>query len=242
MGNTPWSTVTIHDNEVSLSDNNNLTDEMAEIVDIKVPAGMRYEFPSEPVYGGLQMFLMTHESATAPTGTNTISTSNDLVNSPALSEIGTSSSETAETGHTSLVVFDDTADIQTGVSSVNYSGNSFDYSNGTASSKTLHFWYTWGDASQIEFRHYDKSVEDYDRVGSETAAGFHTRNVHTEQQQEGFGRPFTAGPKEHLKVYINTPVNLTNWDDLDAGSGPATSAGSRSYSYFQFPVRKHNVR
>lgn len=241
MADTPWSTINVYDSEVSLS--SNTTGQASEIIDVKVPQGYRYEFPAEPKPHGIQLFMMTHEQTTAPTGTNTISLSNDLVNSPSRRDVGTSGGETATSGASSLVVWDDDSGVatQTEVDAVDYDADTYDYTNSTGTASTHEVFYLWGESSEIEFRHYQKDLQDFDHVGGGTAREFHLSSVFSDEEKVAFGRRFTVNEKEHLKVYLNSSVDLTNWDAVNSGDGPGSNVDTRSYSYFELPVRKTPV-
>lgn len=229
------STLQITDQEVSLS--SNLTGQFSTIADIQVPNGMRYEFPAGM---GIECFIYTHESATVTTdsGTETVSLSNDLVNSPAVSDIPTSASNTASNGMYSLVVWDDESDIQTGVNSVDYDANSFDYTTPSATDRDLEVYYLWKDPSQLEFRTEPRSEESFDIEKSLSVRNFHEASVFNQNAAVTFSQPFTLDEKEHLKLTVKTDVDLTNWDTLPGdGSSPGT-VDTYGYSDFSIPVRK----
>lgn len=232
--------VTIADGAVkSLSANT--TGQFSHIVDIEVPHGEKWEFPATRNHG-IQLYVYTHESKTvSATGgsTGTVSLSNDLVNSPARRDIATSSSESSVTGPGSLVVWDDTDDIQTGVNSVDYDANEFDYTNSDASSDDLEVFYLWGDSSQVEFRSYDPAEEDFDKEFITSMRQFHEADVYNENSKVTFPHSFTLDEKQHLKVTVKTDVDLTNWDVFDdnQGGGPGNFT-TYSYSYFSLPVKR----
>ena len=229
------TTVDIRDSEVTLS--TNTTDEFSAIVDIQVPAGYRWEFPGDKP---IQFFAYTHESkSVSANSTETVNLSNDLVNSPAVRDVETGSAETSVTGQRSLVVWDDNDDIQTGVDSVNYSGNSFDYTNSDGSQDNLEVFYLWADTSQLEFRTYTPDEERFEKKWIGTMRQFHESQVYKRQSHITFDEPFTMLEKEHLKMHVKTPVDLTNWDVL--GPSPSSSPGNfdtYSYSDLQIPVKK----
>lgn len=232
--------ISLADSEVTTA--TNTTGEFSNIIDIQVPAGMRYVFPSN---WGMQMYVYTHESATVTTdsGTETVNLSNNIVNSPTVRDVPTSSSETSTTGQYSLVVWDDTDDIQTGVASVDYAANSFDYTTSDTTDDDLEIWYLWGDSAQVEFRRYTPSEEDYDKELIKTMREFHEADVFNTQSQITFGSQFSMREKEHLKVSVKTDVDLTNWDVI--GPSPSSSPGdftTYGYSDIRIPVKKVPMR
>lgn len=230
--------IDITDEEVTL--NTNTTGEFSEIIDIQVPKGYRYEFvKGHPI----TMFIYTHESFTvSASSTETKNLSNDLVNSPVMRDIETSSAETQIYGPRSLVVWDDEDDIQTGVDSVDYSADSFAYTDSDANANPLEVFYLFGDSSSVQFREYQPDEETFDVRYSDNIRAFHTTNVYDSTQMIQFGSTFTLEEKQHLKVAINTDVDLTNWDvyDENQGGGPGTMT-TYSYSNFSIPVRKVQV-
>lgn len=235
----------IDDREVTLSENT--TGQFSAVIDIEVPKGYRYVFPGgEPV----EMFIPVHESQTVTTdnGTETVNLSNDLVDSPSVRNVPTSSSETATSGHYDLVVWDDTLGDQTGVASVDYSGNSFDYTTGDTTDDDLNFWYLWGDSSQVEFRHYTPDEEEYEKELSTSMRRMHKSSTFSRTGYVTYDNQFTMLEKEHLKVHIKTDVDLTDWGVYDASADnwvDSTSPGTTdtySYADFSFPVKRVPMR
>lgn len=229
----------------------NTTSQFSEIVDIQIPEGYKYEFPAGK---GISMYVRTHETATVTTdsGTETVSLSNDLVNSPTVRDIpgssGSSStgdqSNTSTSGAYSLVVWDDQSDIQTGVESVNYSGDSFDYTTPDTTDRDLEIFYLWGDPSQLEFRTYTGTEEEFDKKAITTMRELHLADVYLRQEQVTFSESFTLREDEHLKVHVNTGVDLSNWD-AQPGDGSSSTPGdfeTYGYSNFQIPVRRIPLR
>lgn len=232
------STVTLDDSSVTTSENT--TGEFSTIIDIEVPRGYRYEFvPGQP----LQMYVPTHETfSQGASATDTHNLSNNIVNSPALRDVETSSSETEIKGPRSLVVWDDEGnhDFQTGVNSVDYAGNSFDYTDSNNAGGDLEVYYLWVDSAQVEFRHYTPSEEDYDKQLIRSMRSFHQANVHDRPGWIRFPEPFTMMEREHLKVTVKTDVDLSNWD-AQSGDGSSNTPGDiETYGYpdLSLPVRK----
>lgn len=233
------STLTIEDSEVSTQ--TNTTGEFSAIVDVQIPNGMRYEFPRGMP---LEFFVYTHESASvSANSTDTVNLSNNLVNSPSLADIPTASAESGVSGPYSLVVWDDNDDIQTGVDSVDYTANTFDYTNSDGSQDNLEVWYLWGDSSQTEFRVYDETEESYSKENVTTQRQFHKAETFSKPSYITFSDDFVMTEKQHLKLSVKTDVDLTNWDVL--GPNPSSSPGSfdtYGYSDFSIPVRKTHMR
>lgn len=231
------STINIDDTEVTTSAN--ATGEFSAIIDIQIPSGYRYEFvPGHP----LEMYVPAHESATvSATGgsTGTVSLSHDLVNSPAVRGVDTSASETEINGQRDLVVWDDQNDIQTGVASVDYDANEFDYTNSDGSADDLEVYYLWGDSAQVEFRTYTPDEERYEKELIKPMRSFHSGRVFSQESYITFPEPFTMMEKEHLKVSVKTNVDLSNWDVYNEGqSGSPGDFQTYSYADFSLPVRK----
>lgn len=226
VANESPSTVEIDGSEVSLSVNR--TGEFSEIIDIRVPANYRYIFPANKP---IEMYLMAHEQLShGGTGDETFNLSNDLLDAAGLPDANTSGSGNSDSGHRDLVVYD--SGSQTAIKSVDYSNDKFTYNKG--SSTTLDVYYTWGDSSEIQA--FEKSAnldQQKQRFGS-TAAAMHSAKPFSDNEAVTFGNQFELGPKERLKFYLNTSVDLTNWDDFDSG-GPNST---QSYSYFRVPVYK----
>lgn len=230
------STLEIDDQEVTLSANS--TGSFSEIIDIQVPHGHRYEFPATQP---LELYAYTHESGSVSSNsTDTVSLSNNLVNSPALRDIPTSNGgENSITGQYSLVVWDDNDNIQSEVDSVDYSGNSFDYTNSDGSKDNLEIYYLWQDASQVEFRRYTPDLESYEIVHQKPMRAFHEASVFSGDSQITFPESFTLNEKEHLKVMVKTGVDLTRWDNFNANNAYSPNdLDTYSYSDFSFPVRR----
>lgn len=235
--NVPVTTINLGDQEVSTQ--TNTTGEFSSIVDIQVPNGYRYEFVPNQT---LEMFIPTHESTTVTTdsGTETVNLSNNLVNSPSVRDVETSSSNTSVSGPRSLVVWDDQSDIQTGVNSVDYDANSFDYTTPDTTDRDLEVYYLWGDQAQVELRHYVPSEEDYDKELIKSMRSFHSADVYTTDGRITFSEPFTAMEKEHLKVTVKTDVDLSNWD-ATAGDGSSDTPGdieTHGFPRMSIPVRR----
>ena len=235
-------TVTIADSEVTLS--TNTTGEFSAVVDIQVPHGQRWTFPSDSTHG-IEFYGYTHQSETVTTdsGTETVTLDNNLVNSPALRDIETSSSTTEITGPRSLVVWDNESDFQTGVNAVDYDANSFDYTTPSATDRPLEIYYLWGDSAQLEFRSYDRAEEEYQKELIKSVREFHEADVYNENSRISFPESFTLRSKEHLKLTLKTDVDMTNWDSFDSNN-PNTVSGldTYSYSYFKLPVIKQPDR
>lgn len=235
--NVPVTTVNLEDQEVSTFEN--VTGEFSDIVDIQVPKGYRYEFvPTQT----LEMFIPTHESVTVTTdsGTETVNLSNNLVNSPSVRDVETSSSNAAVSGPRSLTVWDDQSDIQSGVESVDYDANSFDYVTPDATDRDLEVYYLWGDQAQVELRHYTPAEEDYDKELIKSMRSFHAADVYSHDGAITFPEPFTLMEKEHLKVTVKTDVDLTNWD-AHAGDGSSDTPGdfeTHGHPRVSIPVRR----
>jgi hypothetical protein len=231
-------TVSIADPEVSLQ--TNTTGEFSNIIDIQVPQGETWTFPSSESHG-LEMYVYTHESTTV-SGTQTVTLSNNIINSPARRDVDTSAAETQITGPRSLVVWDEdtSSGIQTGVDSVDYDANEFDYSE--TNGGNLEYYYLPGDSSQVEFRKYNAVEEDYDKVFQTSMRAFHESDVYNKNSRITFPDSFSLREKEHLKVSVKTDVDLARWLNFDA-SNPYTpgSVDTWSYSYFKLPVIKRSM-
>lgn len=232
-------TVQIDDQEVTLQENT--TGEFSSIIDIQVPQGQTWTFPSDTEHG-VEMFIYTHEQfSQSASSTDTHSLSNNLVNSPSRRDVETSSSETQVTGPRSLIVWDDdTAQaFQTGVASVDYSANTFDYTDSDGNTSNLETYYLWGDSAQVEFRSYDRAEENYDKELIKSMREFHEADVYNVNSRITFPESFTLREKEHLKITVKTDVDLTNWNDYDSNNVHSpNSLDTWSYSYFKLPVIK----
>lgn len=220
------STIGIQGSEVTLSQNQ--TGDFSEVIDVEIPEGYRYEFPSTRP---MELFMFTHESkttnGTAGT-TETFALANDLINSPAMSDAPVSA------GQADLVLFED--GTQVAPDSVNYSADEFTFTNNTGGS-TLDVYYLWGDPSKIEARAYDTTLESYDVVVGETANALHSAKTFSELEQITYNNNFVLRESEHLQFHINTSVDLSNWEVVD-GSGPN---GTDSPSNMRLPVYKRRT-
>jgi len=225
------STLTLSDTAVSTSEN--ITGEKSQIIDIRVPKGERWIVPGNE---GLEMFLMVHEQFTTDGSggsDETFNLSNDLANSPVVSDADDSQSsagaEVDANGAADLVVYDE--GVQKAVVSVDYDGDSFDYADADTDS-TLDVYYLWGDSSQIEGRKYDKVLESYSVPFASTAARMHRANVYDDKQKQTFQNQVTLQEKEHLRFVVTTDVDLANWAAYDGGGPNSTT----SYSRVAIPV------
>lgn len=235
----PVTTVSLSDEEVSTSENT--TGQFSEIVDIQVPEGFKYEFPSREPIG---LWVYVHESKTnVGTGTNEVTLSNDLVNSPSVAGVPTSVDDsTAQPGQYSLVIWDDDRDQQTGVDAVDYAGDHFDYNNQSGTTSDLELFYLWGDSSQVEFRSYTGTEESFKKRKIDAMRNFHLAEVFRQPEMIAFDNSFTLREKHHLKIHVKTGVDLANWDD-QPGDGAANTVGDGdiemySYSDIHVPVRR----
>lgn len=235
----PVTTLSIGDQEVTTSANS--TNAFSEIIDIQVPQGFKYEFPSDR---GLSMYVLLHESITgAGTGTNTQTLGNDLVNSPTVADVPTGNDDSTEvSGRHDLVIWDDGRDYQTSVDTVDYDANSFDYNNQSGDPSDLEVYYLWGDPSQLEFRTYGGTENEsgFEKKAITTMREFHMANVYSKDERVTFSDSFVLRQDEHLKVEVKTAVDLANWD-AQVGDGSSSTPGdieTYSYSNFQIPVRR----
>lgn len=219
----------------------NRTGEMSEIIDIRTPAGKRFDYPADR---GLELFLMTHESFTTDsTGGNqeTFSLSNELADSPALNGDGGADGEDTSppsSGQADLVLYD--SGTQVAPDAVRYNShssnpNEFDYTNPDASADTLDVYYVWEDSSQIEGRYYKANEEEHDQVFGTTGGEMHTARVYHQEDKVTFMNSFSAGPKERLKFFVNTQVDLTNWNS-NTGDQAEPTSGAASFSHIRIPV------
>lgn len=230
------SSLTITSSEVSLTTPR--SSDLSQFIDIRVPAGKTYVFPTGfPV----TMYLMVHEQFTTDGSAGndeTFSLSNDLVNSPTVQDTDTSQTsggaEVDSSGHQDLVVYD--GGTQKAVVSVDYDANEFTYADaGTAS--TLDVYYLFGDGGEIQGRAVSENFEAYKQTAGFTPRSIHAANTYNRNQYVTFQEPFQLNPKERLRFLINTSVDLTNWEAISA-SGPNSTS---SYSFFQIPVYKLNA-
>lgn len=218
MQNRDPTTITPDTGGVSLSANR--PSDFSEIIDIQVPKNYEYVFPSDRP---LELFVFAHEQFSHDGTTTTYSLSHDLVDSPSLSTApGTGS------GRHDLVLYED--GTQVSPSNVDYANDTFEYDGGAAA--TLDVYYVWDASSQINARWESTNGEEHKRRFSGTVSQFHTAKTFSRQQDATFNNRFRAKEKEHVRFFINTDVDLTNWDALD-GDGPN---GSESYSWFRIPV------
>jgi hypothetical protein len=231
VANEAPSTIEIDGSEVTLSVNR--TGNFSEIIDIRVPANYRYIFPADKP---IEMYLMAHEQFShGGTGDETFNIPNDLLDAAGLPNANTSGSSNSDSGHRDLVVYD--SGSQTAIKSVDYANDKFVYNSGSGT--TLDVYYTWGDSSEIQA--FEKSAnldEQKQRFGS-TAAAVHSAKPFSDNEAVTFGNQFELGPKERLKFYVNTSLDLENWEHVSGGNGPNSTD---SYSYFRIPAYKLKTR
>lgn len=216
----------------------NTTGEFSNIIDIEVPAGYRYEFPTNHT---IEAFIYNHETTTVSSGATdeTQNLSNNLVNSPAVRDIPANGSETALGGPRDLVVWDDEESSQVDVDAVDYDANTFDYSDTGTAESDLQVWYLWGDSAQVEFRSYTATEESYDKELIRSMRHFHQADTLNRHGRVAFQSPFTLMEKEKLSVSVKTDVDLTNWDTTaDSAISPGSHSGIYGYSDITIPVRK----
>lgn len=229
---------TINLDDQGVSTFTNTTGEFSNIIEIEVPSGYRYEFPTgHPV----EAFVYTHESDTVSSGASNATTnlSNNLVNSPAVRDVPANGSESALSGPRDLVVWDDQEGSQVDVDAVDYSANTFDYSDTGAAESDLQIWYLWGDSSQVEFRSYTATEESYDKELIRSMRQFHSANTLNRNGYVTFQSPFTLMEKEKLAVTVKTGVDLTDWDTRDTSAiSPGSHTSIYGYSDVNIPVRK----
>lgn len=230
---------TINLDDQGVSTFTNTTGEFSNIIEIEVPSGYRYEFPTQH---SVEAFVYTHETDTVASGATDATTtlSNNLVNSPAVRDIPADGSESAISGPRDLTVWDDEAGSQVDVDAVDYDANTFDYSDTGSAESDLQVWYLWGDSSQVEFRSYTATEESYDKELIRSMRHFHNANTINRNGYVTFQSPFTLMEKEKLAVSIKTDVNLDNWDARpdDGELSPGSHTGIHGYSDVHIPVRK----
>lgn len=216
----------------------NTTGEFSNIIEIEVPSGYRYEFPTGH---SVEAFVYNHEVTTASSGaTDEEQTlSNNLVDSPAMRSVPAAGSESEIVGPHDLVVWDDEEGSQVDVDAVDYTANTFDYSDSGAAESDLQVWYLWGDSAQVEFRNYSATEESYDKELIRSMRHFHSANTLNRNGYITFQSPFTLMEKEKLAVSIKTDVDLTNWDvRSESAISPGSHTGVHGYSDVHIPCKK----
>ena len=221
----------------------NTTGEFSEIIEVETPIGreLRYD-PSRPI----EFFLMAHDSfTTGGAGSQeTFVLSNKLADSPLLDgESGTDGEDTSppSNGSADLVVYSDGG--QVAADAVRYdthssNPNEIDYTDG-GSVEELDVYYIIRDSFEIEGRVYVANEQAYDRTFTGTK-GLHVQNVRNENEQYNFYNSFRVGPKEKLRFFIKTDVDLANWNsNTDDQSAP--TSGAVSFSKMRLPVTEKEV-
>lgn len=212
-----------------VSTQSNTTGEFSEIIEVQAPAGKEFQFHEND---SIQLFAYTHEQFThGGTGVETFNLTNDLVNSPSVTDVPTGESENAHSGRYDIVVWDNNQGNQVGVESVDYANDSFDYdSNATPD---LDVYYLWQDTSKLRAEAYVANEQSYAPVYGNSFSALHSVQLGSSNERQTFRNSFKLGPKEKLKFFVNTQVDLENWDDTSSGSGPNSS---NSFSYLRLPV------
>lgn len=225
----------IHLGDSNVTTQANRPGELSEIMDIRVPKDQIFVFPR---HTGLKMYLPVHEQFTTDGsgGTDeTFNLSESLVDSPSVTDPDTSQSsggsEVDANGAADLVVYDE--GVQKAVVSADFDANTFTYADADTDS-TLDVYYLAEFSSHIVGRAYDATLESFRVPFGGSVSQFHRARVFNTESKQTFKNTFALAEKEHLKFYINTPVDLTNWDAIDA-SGPN---GTSSYAYAEIPVYK----
>lgn len=222
----------------------NTTGEQSQIVEFQAPVGHEYQFdPSRPV----EFFLQTHEQfTTGGAGSQeTFSLSNKVADSPLLD--GDSGSDGEDTsppasGPADVVVYSD--GNETAPDAVRYDShgsnpNQIDYTDG-GSVETLDVYYVFRDTYQIDGEYLNANEQERQPVFTGTK-GLHTANIYNKNERQTFHNSFTVGPKEKLRFYITTDVDLANWNsNTDDQSAPTT--GATSHSNIRLPVTIREVR
>lgn len=213
----------------------NTTGSMTEFLEVQTPAGKRFTYPAgHPI----ELFVMTHESFTSSgTVQETFNLGNALADSPSLAGDGGSDGEDTSppgSGQADAVVYE--SGSQFTPDNVRYDDhasnpNQIDVTP-SASGNTFDVYYVWKDSGLIEGRWYKANEEAYEQVFGTTPGELHTTKTFSRDEQLTFSRGFDAGPKDKVKFFINTSVDLTNWDAFDGGGPNSTT----SFSTFRIPV------
>lgn len=216
---------TINFGDAPVSTQSNVTGQLSEIARLTVPQGTAWWLPPDH---RIVLYIKNHEQFTSDGmagNDEQFSLSEDFVDSPTVSDPDTSQtaggSEVAASGDADAVLYD--AGTQQAFSAVDFSNDTVNYSDAQTGS-TIDVYYLFQAANQIVGKKHSANDVVQEEVFATDLRRVHNSNLFNKNQQLTYRTDEVLLPEEALVVYIDTSVDLTNWDASDA------------YPYFSFPV------